>query len=76
MRIRKFSFTDENFGEQIECVTIWEKNLFFLIAQFENRIVIKEYKEIDELLKEFLVNENELLFLREQLKDDYEDIKN
>ena len=69
MRFRKFSFYDDNFGEQIECVLIWEDKSFILITLFEEKITIKEYKEIDSFIKKFVVNENELFFLREQLKE-------
>ena len=69
MNYKKFEFTDENFGEQIESVFIWYNNLFILITQNEDKITIDKYKEIEDLLKEFIKNKNELNFLREEIKN-------
>lgn len=69
MNMKKFNFTDENFGEEVECVLIWDDNSFILISVFENRIAIKKYKEITELIKEMITNKHELEINKEFLVD-------
>lgn len=67
MNMKKFNFTDGNFGEEVECVLIWDNNSFILISVFENRITIKKYKEITELIKEMITNKYELEINKEFL---------
>ena len=64
MRNVRFNFIDENFGERVECVLIWDDNSFILITLIENKIKIKEYKEITDLFKDVVTSKNELEFLR------------
>lgn len=67
MNMKKLNFTDENFGEEVKCVLIWDDNSFILISVFENRIAIKKYKEITELIKEMITNKHELEINKEFL---------
>ncbi|MBP3595884.1 MAG: hypothetical protein J6J60_00565 [Clostridia bacterium] len=64
MRNASFNFIDENFGEKVECVLIWDDNSFILITLMENKIKIKEYEEITDLFKDVITSKNELEFLR------------
>lgn len=69
MRFTRIKFIDENFGEEVECVLIWDNNSFILITLFEDEIKIAEYKDVEDFIKEFLSNKNELDFLREQIEE-------
>lgn len=73
MRYVRFNFIDKNFGEGIECLLIWDDEEFIIVTLDEEEIKIKKYKDMQELLVEFLTNKNELDFLRnltvEQKKD-------
>lgn len=73
MRYVRFNFIDETFGEEIECLLIWDDEEFIIVTLDEEKIKIKKYKDMQELLVEFLTNKNELEFLRsltiEQEKD-------
>ena len=69
MRFTRIKFIDENFGEEVECVLIWDNNSFILITLFEDEIKIAEYKDVEAFIKEFLLNKNELDFLREQIEE-------
>lgn len=73
MRYVRFNFIDETFGEKIECLLIWDDEEFIIVTLDEEEIKIKKYKDMQELLVEFLTNKNELEFLRsltiEQEKD-------
>lgn len=73
MRYVRFNFIDETFGEEIECLLIWDDEEFIIVTLDEEEIKIKKYKDMQELLVEFLTNKNELDFLRnltvEQEKD-------
>ncbi len=73
MRYVRFNFIDETFGEEVECLLIWDDEEFIIISIDEEEIIIKKYKDMQELLVEFLTNKNELEFLRnltvEQEKD-------
>lgn len=64
IRFKQFSFIDENFGEETENVLIWNNDEFILISVFDKEITIKKYEDIIDLFKEFIVNKNELNFLR------------
>lgn len=65
MRNVRFNFIDENFGEKVECILIWDDNSFILITLMENKIKIKEYEEITDLFKDVITSKNELEFLRD-----------
>lgn len=73
MRYVRFNFIDETFGEEVECLLIWDEEEFIIVTLDEEKIKIKKYKDMQELLVEFLTNKNELDFLRnltvEQEKD-------
>ena len=73
MRYVQFNFIDETFGEEVECLLIWDDEEFVIVTLDEEEIKIKKYKDMQELLVEFLTNKNELEFLRsltiEQEKD-------
>ena len=73
MRYVRFNFIDETFGEEVECLLIWDDEEFIIVTLDEEEIKIKKYKDMQELPVEFLTNKNELEFLRsltiEQEKD-------
>ena len=73
MRYVRFNFIDETFGEEVECLLIWDDEEFIIVTLDEEEIKINKYKDMQELLVEFLTNKNELEFLRsltiEQEKD-------
>ena len=73
MRYVKFNFIDEIFGEQKECLLIWDDEEFIIVSIDEEEIIIKKYKDIQDFIVEFLTDKNELDFLRnltvEQEKD-------
>ena len=73
MRYVRFNFIDETFGEEVECLLIWDDEEFIIVTLKKKKIKIKKYKDMQELLVEFLTNKNELEFLRrltiEQEKD-------
>ena len=68
MRHVNFKFIDENFGEEIEYILVWDDEKFILIYNVNEELTVKEYKKINELLEEFLKNKNELDFLRNLTK--------
>lgn len=71
MRYVRFNFIDETFGEEVECLLIWDDEEFIIISIDEETITINKYKDMQELLVEFLTNKNELEFLR-NLSDEQE----
>ena len=71
MRYVRFNFIDETFGEKVECLIIWNDEEFIIISIDEETITINKYKDMQELLVEFLTNKNELEFLR-NLSDEQE----
>lgn len=75
MRNVRFNFTDENFGDEVECVLIWDDNSFILITLIENRIEIKEYEEITDLFRDVITSKNELEFLRNVVAEQDKEIE-
>ena len=71
MRYVRFNFIDETFGEEVECMLIWDDEEFIIISIDEEEINVKKYKDMQDLLVEFLTNKNELEFLR-NLSDEQE----
>lgn len=74
MRFKQFKFIDENFGEEIENALIWNNDAFILVSVFEDEITIKEYEDVLDLFKEFILNKNELEFLRDLAGDQEKEI--
>lgn len=60
MNMKRFDFIDENFGEKVECVHLWDNNSSIIISVFENRITIKEHKNGKELFKDMITTQHEL----------------
>ena len=71
MRYVSFNFIDETFGEEVECLLIWDDEEFIIISINEDEIRVQKYKDMQDLLVEFLTNKNELEFLR-NLSDEQE----
>ena len=71
MRYVSFNFIDETFGEETECLLIWDDEEFIIISINEDEIRVQKYKDMQDLLVEFLTNKNELEFLR-NLSDEQE----
>lgn len=65
MNMKRFDFIDENFGEKVECVHLWDNNSSIIISVFENRITIKEHKNGKELFKDMITTEHELQIHKE-----------
>ena len=51
---KKGKFVDEVFGENIEYVKIYNENGITIIFEMENHIVIKEFKNVRELIEKFI----------------------
>lgn len=74
MRFKNFSFIEENFGDLIQCVVIWDENEFLIITVIEEKIRITRYKDIKDLIKEFITNKEELDFLSNLVVEQEKDI--
>lgn len=75
MRYVKFNFIDEIFGEQKECLLIWDDEEFIIVSIDEEEIIIKKYKDIQDFIVEFLTDKNELDFLRNLTVEQEKDIE-
>lgn len=64
MRYIQFNFIDETFGEETECLIIWDNEEFIIISIHEEEIRINKYNNIKNLIKEVIANKSELDFLR------------
>ena len=71
---RTFDFIDETFGEEVKNILLFNSNSFAIVSLFGGDICIKKYEDILDLLKEFISNRNELLFLRDLVEDQQREI--
>ena len=71
---RQFDFIDETFGEETKNTLLFNSNSFVIISLFDGEIFIRKYEDILDLLKEFISNRNELLFLRDLVEDQQREI--
>ena len=46
MRYVRFNFIDETFGEEVECLLIWDDEEFIIVTLDEEEIKIKKYNSI------------------------------
>lgn len=72
---REFNFIDENFGVEVTNTLLFNSNSFVIISLFCNEMFIKRYEDILDLLKEFISDRNELLFLRTLIEDQQREIE-
>lgn len=72
---RKFDFIDKTFGEEAKSMLLFNSNSFVIISLFEGEIFIKRYEDILDLLKEFISDRNELLYLRLLIDDQQKEIE-
>lgn len=75
MRYVRLKVNDENFGEEIENIIIWNDEEFIIISIFEEEIKIKKYQNINQFIKDFITNKNELEFLRDLVIEQDDEIK-
>lgn len=75
MRNAKLNFVDETFGEEVECLIIWDDEEFITITIHNESIYIKKYKDIKEFIKESITNKSELDFLRNLVVEQEKDLE-
>ena len=75
MRNARLNFIDETFGEEVECLIIWDDEEFIIITIQNESIYIKKYKDIKEFIKESITNKSELDFLRNLVVEQEKDLE-
>ena len=75
MRNARLNFVDETFGEEVECLIIWDDEEFITITIQNESIYIKKYKDIKEFIKESITNKSELDFLRNLVVEKEKDLE-
>ncbi len=75
MRNARLNFIDETFGEDVECLIIWDDEEFIIITIQNESISIKKYKDIKEFIKESITNKSELDFLRNLVVEQEKDLE-
>ena len=75
MRNARVNFVDETFGEEVECLIIWDDEEFITITIQNESIYIKKYKDIKEFIKESITNKSELDFLRNLVVEQEKDLE-
>ena len=60
---------------EVKNTLLFNSNSFAIISLFDGDICIKRYEDILDLLKEFISNRNELLFLRTLVKNQEREIE-
>ena len=75
MRNARLNFIDETFGEEVECLIIWDDEEFIIITIQNESISIKKYKDIKEYIKESITNKSELDFLRNLVVEQEKDLE-
>ena len=75
MRNARLNFVDETFGEEVECLIIWDDEEFITITIQNESIYRKKYKDIKEFIKESITNKSELDFLRNLVVEQEKDLE-
>lgn len=75
MRNARLNFVDETFGEEVECLIIWDDEEFITITIQNESIYIKKYKDIKEFIKESITNKSKLDFLRNLVVEQEKDLE-
>lgn len=75
MRNARLNFIDETFGEEVECLIIWDDEEFIIITIQNESIYIKKYKDIKKFIKESITNKSELDFLRNLVVEQEKDLE-
>lgn len=75
MRNARLNFVDETFGEEVECLIIWDDEEFITITIQNESIYIKKYNDIKEFIKESITNKSELDFLRNLVVEQEKDLE-
>ena len=75
MRNARLNFIDETFGEEVECLIIWDDEEFIIITIQNESISIKKYKDIKEFIKESITDKSELDFLRNLVVEQEKDLE-
>ena len=75
MRNARLNLVDETFGEEVECLIIWDDEEFITITIQNESIYIKKYKDIKEFIKESITNKSELDFLRNLVVEQEKDLE-
>lgn len=65
----KKSFIDETFGEKIEYVKIFDKKGMTIIFGTDERLIVKNFKNVGEMIEAYISMYNENQFINKMLDD-------
>ncbi len=71
---KKGQFIDEVFGENIEYVKIYNENGITIVFGMDNHIVVKEFKNVKELIEKFIEKYIEAKYLDQILIEQEQEI--
>ena len=69
VKVTEFEYYDEYLKTNVEVVLIYDMKKFYIVITKGKTTEVKEYRNIDDLIKDFIKSENKQLVYAEKIKE-------
>lgn len=69
VKVTEFEYYDEYLKTNVEVVLIYDMKKFYIVITKGKITEVKEYRNIDDLIKDFIKSENKQLVYAEKIKE-------
>ncbi len=69
VKVTEFEYYDEYLKANVEVVLIYDMKKFYIVITKGKTTEVKEYRNIDDLIKDFVKSENKQLVYAEKIKE-------
>ena len=69
VKVTEFEYYDEYLETNVEVVLVYDMKKFYIVISKDSTTEVKEYRNIDDLIKDFVKSENKQLVYTEKIKE-------
>lgn len=69
VKVTEFEYYDEYLETNVEVVLVYDMKKFYIVISKDSTTEVKEYRNIDDLIKDFVKSENKQLVYAEKIKE-------
>lgn len=68
VKVTEFEYYDEYLETNVEVVLVYDMKKFYIVISKDSTTEVKEYRNIDDLIKDFVKSENKQLVYAKKIK--------
>lgn len=69
VKVTEFEYYDEYLETNVEVVLVYDMKKFYIVISKDSITEVKEYRNIDDLIKDFVKSENKQLLYAKRMKE-------